>query len=268
MAKPAASISIIISTLNAANHLGRCLESIRNQIVEAQLIIIDGGSTDGTIGIIRAYEKMIHYWISERDTGIYDAWNKGIRQVTREWVYFLGSDDWFYSEAVLKNVNDILKGLPEKQLVAYGKICLLSQLGTERTVGEDWAKIEKRFRFQMCIPHQAVFHRLALFNNLGYFDSSFRVAGDYAILIRHLLNSPPYFMSQIIVSFMAMGGVSTQSKHAFRVLLEFGRASYPYWNLESALWWFGAFLRSCIKSMFFWIVPEKVVLKIRSRLQG
>lgn len=87
-------VSIIIVTFNAGEHLDACLASIAEQSYPAlEVIIIDGGSTDGTLDIIKNYSQTVSFCLSESDDGIYDAMNKGLAYMTGDWVYFLGADD-------------------------------------------------------------------------------------------------------------------------------------------------------------------------------
>ena len=87
-------ISIIIATYNAEKTLQRCFDSIRNQKNEKiELIVIDGNSNDNTLSIIESNADIVDYYVSESDKGIYDAWNKGVKVSTGEWIEFLGADD-------------------------------------------------------------------------------------------------------------------------------------------------------------------------------
>ena len=87
-------ISIIIATFNSERYLERCLKSVVRQKGEnIQLIIVDNASTDGTLKLLNQFQEYIDFLISERDDGIYDAWNKGLKVSEGEWIMFLGSDD-------------------------------------------------------------------------------------------------------------------------------------------------------------------------------
>jgi len=103
-------VSIIIVTYNASHHLEACLDSIAAQVYPAlEVIIIDGGSTDGTLEIIKRYPNVVDFWLSEPDEGIYDAMNKGLKHITGNWVYFLGADDVLlpaFSEMITNEVKD------------------------------------------------------------------------------------------------------------------------------------------------------------------
>ena len=103
-------LSIIIATYNAEKTLQRCLDSIIVQkSEEVELIIIDGGSTDNTVSIIKRNYKIIDYWISEKDKGIYDALNKGIDKANGKWIQFVGSDDFILPDALVDYLEFIKK---------------------------------------------------------------------------------------------------------------------------------------------------------------
>ncbi len=92
------SLSIIVAVYNAFHTIGRCIESVTAQTYPyRELIVIDGGSTDGTVEILRQKSDQIQYWVSEPDTGICNAWNKGVQKARGEWIGFLGADDFLWS---------------------------------------------------------------------------------------------------------------------------------------------------------------------------
>jgi glycosyltransferase family 2 len=98
-------VSIITVVFNGEKYLEQTIKSIVNQTYKNfEYIIIDGGSTDGTIGIIKKYEDKISYWISEKDNGIYDAMNKGIEKANGDWINFMNAGDSFYMDNILENI--------------------------------------------------------------------------------------------------------------------------------------------------------------------
>jgi glycosyltransferase involved in cell wall biosynthesis len=100
-------ISIVTVVYNGAEFLENTIKSVINQTYDnIEYIIIDGGSTDGTLNIIKKYEGQIDYWVSESDEGIYDAMNKGIDKATGEWINFMNAGDTFYNELTLEKVMD------------------------------------------------------------------------------------------------------------------------------------------------------------------
>ena len=103
-------ISVITVCYNAENNLERTILSVLNQTYSnIEYIIIDGGSTDGTIDLIKKYADKITYWQSETDKGIYDAMNKGIQKATGEWINFMNAGDLFSSTTILQQMSDAIK---------------------------------------------------------------------------------------------------------------------------------------------------------------
>ena len=111
-------ISIITVSYNAVKTIEDTIVSVLGQTYSnIEYIIIDGGSTDGTLDIIKKYEDKITYWVSEPDKGIYDAMNKGILKATGDYLFFLGADD-----KITCNFNDIIHLFKDKNTVYYGDV--------------------------------------------------------------------------------------------------------------------------------------------------
>lgn len=103
-------ISVITVCYNAVDTLEKTIQSVLEQTYHnIEYIIIDGGSTDGTVEIIHRYVDYLAYWVSEPDRGIYDAMNKGIERATGEWVNFMNAGDYFYNYDVISNVFKVLQ---------------------------------------------------------------------------------------------------------------------------------------------------------------
>ncbi|MDQ6723714.1 MAG: glycosyltransferase, partial [Thermoproteota archaeon] len=106
-------LSIIVATYNAEKYFERLLRSIACEAIEnyhdIEVIVIDGNSKDGTVELIRRYSNCITFWISEPDEGIYDAWNKGLKQSTGDWIMFLGADDYLKANALAAYVSHFEK---------------------------------------------------------------------------------------------------------------------------------------------------------------
>lgn len=218
-------ITIITATYNAAECLPFLAMSIREQSYRrVQWIVLDGGSTDGTIDVIKKNEDIIDAWLSEPDKGIYDAWNKALRLVRGDWILFMGADDRFADSQVLFNVSELLKPLGSDVLWTYGQIIFMGSNGRNQSIGEPWEDVKNKFGFGMVVPHQAVFHRRELFERLGGFDHTYRIAGDYALLLRAVkAGYSPVFFS-LCVTHMGSGGLSSHPKTALASLLENSRA--------------------------------------------
>src|ERR1700748_1400497 len=94
-------VTVITAVFNGQPHIAGCLESVLEQdYPNIEHIVMDGCSIDGTVDVLRRYDDQIAYWKSERDSGVYDAWNKGLAEARGEWICFLGSDDEFLPGAV------------------------------------------------------------------------------------------------------------------------------------------------------------------------
>ncbi len=171
-------ISVITACLNSEQDIEQTIQSvIRQQNCSLEYIIVDGGSTDATLSIIQQYASSIDQVISEKDHGIYDAYNKGARLATGDVIYILNSDDHFYDDHVLEKITAVFEQNPQ-QIAVYGNVLQVNQrTGTRRVAGHEltW----DRLRQGNMIPHQGLFVKTALFKKYDYFDDTFRIAGDF-----------------------------------------------------------------------------------------
>lgn len=149
-------ISIIIVTYNAAKTLQACLDSIYRQTYPAiQIVVIDGKSTDGTVNIIQQNADRIGYWVSEKDEGIYDAINKGLKHITGKWVYFLGADDELLDDFSLMGAE-----LEDENTIYYGNVLSNGQVF--------WGELNLYHIAKYGIYHQAVIYPASVFKNYSY----------------------------------------------------------------------------------------------------
>jgi glycosyltransferase involved in cell wall biosynthesis len=219
-------ISVVIAVYNGKATLQQCLDSVTQQTyAHVELIVIDGGSTDGTIDLIRANAQKMTYWISEPDSGIYNAWNKALRHARGEWVCFLGADDYLWSSEALARMATALKTLPSETQIAYGQVMLLGLDDAPLyLVGEPYdLKPEQRVDVMGLPPHPGLMHRRAMFEERGGFDESFRIAGDTELLLRELQRSPARFVPDVIVAGMRQGGISSKPANVLKSLQELRR---------------------------------------------
>jgi glycosyltransferase involved in cell wall biosynthesis len=172
--------SIITVCKNSEKVLEGAIRSVLGQSYgDREYIIIDGGSVDGTMGIIEKYRNHIDILVHEQDQGIYDAMNKGIKVATGDIVYFLNSDDSLYDRHVLADVMaQFQMGNPA---VVYGNIWLIqdSHQGVLK-----YDKVDKRFFLHNTICHQALFVRRSLFHDVGPFDERYEIYADLDWLLR------------------------------------------------------------------------------------
>lgn len=222
----ASLISIIIAVFNGKATLQQCIDSVEQQTYpNKELIIIDGGSKDGTVNLLKENAEKISYWKSEPDSGIYNAWNKGLELAQGEWICFLGADDFLWDANVLEQMAVNLQLLPQGIRVAYGQIMLIGVDGQSlRPIGQPWAQAKESFKQYMCIPHVGTMHRRKLFEQKGIFDESFQIAGDYELLLRELKTGDAAFIPNIIVAGQRLGGISTATQNNLRIKQEAWRA--------------------------------------------
>ena len=209
-------VSVITSVFNGSLHLERCLESIAHQdYPNIEHIVIDGGSRDGTLNILDRYSDRIAFWKSERDTGIYDAWNKGLSEAHGEWICFLGADDEFAPHAISSYMKLAAEN-PEAEFLS-SRIRIVYPSGFEKIAGEPWRW--DRFARFMCAVHVGSMHRRSLFDRNGMFDTSYRSAADYEFLLRSRSELKAAFTPDVTITMQA-GGASTTRE----ALLEKARA--------------------------------------------
>jgi glycosyltransferase involved in cell wall biosynthesis len=221
-------VSVVVAVKNGAVNLQRCIDSCINQTYSHfEIVIMDGGSVDGTIDIIRANADRIAYWESRSDRGIAHAWNRALRHTTGEWIIFLGSDDYFNSPAVLDTFsNKIASHSLQNGRVIYAQVNLVSLSGEiQGKHGFDWPIIcSIFFSEKMMIPHQSCFHHHSVFQEFGLFDEDFSIAADYEFLLRILHNENPFFLPQFTVADMSIGGLSSQVSTLLVMQKEFDKA--------------------------------------------
>lgn len=199
-------ITVITATYNAAEHLPIAIDSVRAQTYSnVEWIVVDGASSDGTLDLLRENEDVIDYWISEPDKGIYDAWNKGLRFSTGEWIAFLGADD-SYAEGALETYVNFIKGYHGGQLdYISARVNLIAGGKVLRTVGQQWRW--KVFRRYMNLAHAGSLHSRAFFKKYGLYDTTYSICGDYELLLRARENLKAAYMDFISVN-MSIGGAS------------------------------------------------------------
>lgn len=212
-------VTIIVATYNAEARLADLLDSIVPQkAAGVELIVVDGGSTDRTTEIIAAYGDWIDDWVSEPDAGIYDAWNKGIRRSTGDWVMFLGADDLLQPHA-LATYGRYLAAQDEALDYVSAKAQMVNPDGSPAWVnGRPWRW--PRFKYEMMVAHPGSLHSRQLFTDFGPFDPAYRIVGDYELLLRRGMDLRTGFVDAVTVR-MTEGGVS----YSFPAFVEYFRVT-------------------------------------------
>ncbi len=242
-------ITIIVAVLNNADMLAHCLRSIADQTYRRkELIVMDGGSTDGTRSVIESFRDHIAWWESKPDRGIYHAWNKALVHGTGEWICFLGSDDYFWNRDVLTDLSPYLKKAADSGIrVVYGRIAKLGADGqVVRMEGKPWEKIRWLMPHGMPLPHPGLMHHRTLFRDHGLFDETFRIAGDYELLLRELRNGRALFAEGVSTVGCRTGGIADARKLlAQREVVRARRKN----GLPAVTWlWLAVYIRSLIRT--------------------
>jgi glycosyltransferase involved in cell wall biosynthesis len=231
-------ISVITVCLNGEEFIEQAIQSVLSQSYPLiEYIIVDGGSTDGTVEIIRRYESRLAYWHSRPDRGLAHAFNLGLAQAQGDWLLFLNADDLLLEPTALESMAAHLVRHQDADVV-YGQMVSLTREKHPQPVplckigGHPWRWQE--FRRVNRIPHQAAFTRREYFDRVGGFDETFRIAMDYDHFLRAGKNLRAQFVPLALVG-MRAGGVCV--KDIVETLKEFRRAqiknrALPPWLAE------------------------------------
>ncbi len=246
-------ISVITVCYQAEEFLEQCIQSVIAQdCPDFEYIVIDGGSSDGTVSIIEKYQDRLAYWHSKPDRGLSHAFNLGIEQSRGEWLAFLNSDDRYVSPSVLSNLAGILR--KEKNVdVIHGRIQHIKRqkepVPQSEEIGGAWSW--GRFRRYSTIPHPAAFVNRRLIEQVGWFDEDFRNALDYELFLRKRSELVVRYVPELIAQ-MRIGGISTdgveRSLRESRDAQIKNRAN----GVGLSYFWWGYFsLRVLVKRMLF-----------------
>ena len=210
-------ITVITVCHNAAKTLEKTIKSVLNQTYpNIEYIIIDGGSTDDTVDIIKRYADRLAYWISEPDKGIYDAMNKGIEVATGEWINFMNAGDTFYEE---KTIEFVLEAINYKHKIdiIYGSSNLIFKWGNFITHPLPLENITTK----MVFVHQSCFVKTQLMKTYK-FSNQYKIASDYDFFYHQYKNGKTFiYIPLCIASYDAVYGLS--SKNRFNLLIEYGK---------------------------------------------
>lgn len=200
-------ISIITINLNNAQGLQKTIESVVSQTFSSfEFIVIDGGSTDNSHSVIEAYSKYLTYWVSEPDRGIYHAMNKGIKVAKGNYCLFLNSGDWLVNHTVLA---DVFSENSKADIIAGDVYYYDNQRNIIQWHVASPDVMSAKTLFEGSLPHQSTFIRRALFETIGYYNESLRIASDWLFFVEALLEKGcSYKHYQGVVSYFNMDGIS------------------------------------------------------------
>lgn len=206
-------VSIITVCFNSVKTISETLKSVTEQdYSQIEYIIIDGGSTDGTLDVIQSYSDKIHLVISEPDKGIYDAMNKGIAKAKGDIVGLLNADDLYNNNNVISKVASLF--VDSNLDACYGDLIYFSDKSPEK-VARYWRSspfVTGLFAKGWCPPHPTLFVRRQLYLKYGAFDTAYAMGNDVELMMRFFekYRIRSYYLPQILVK-MRLGGISNRS---------------------------------------------------------
>ena len=206
-------ISIITAVFNNKNTIEDCMNSVLSQShPDLEYLIVDGGSTDGTLDVIREYEERISKYVSGPDRGIYDALNKGLRLATGDVIGFLHADDLYANDMVIERVaSEMVKHNVDS---CYGDLLYVDKNNTGRVI-RHWKSRPYEsglFKRGWMPPHPAFFVKKEIYGKYGCFDTDFKIAADYELMLRFLEKHKvsTHHIPEVLVK-MRVGGASNKS---------------------------------------------------------
>jgi glycosyltransferase involved in cell wall biosynthesis len=239
-------VSIVTVVFNGEEFLEETIQSVINQSYNnIEYIIIDGGSTDNTVEIIKKYENRISHWISEKDSGIYDAMNKGINIATGGWINFMNAGDVFYSNQVVKEVFDNQKYEAE---IVYGNYLADYGSFTKKVIAKG---VEKLWQ-GMVFCHQSTFVN-AQYHKKHKYSLQYSIAGDFNFFYSAFKNKARFQHIDKVVSIFACDGISSvvgagAGRQNLRIVNSYG------YDMGHNLYYFARFSYQIIKRVLSFLL--------------
>jgi glycosyltransferase involved in cell wall biosynthesis len=226
-------VSVVTATFNSEPGLRRTIENMRKlQYTNFEYIVIDGNSKDQTKALLAKSGDIVTKWVSEPDNGIYDAWNKGVRLATGEWISFLGAGDYYLPNA-LNNYFKHLSTQTEAIEFCSSKIQMINwHEQVKQVVGTpwDWPTLKKCMK----VAQPGSLHHRSLFERIGLFDTNLRIVGDYEFLLRAGPQLKSSFIDAITAN-MAIGGVGSSTeaqRETMQVKIKLGHRNPLFCQLD------------------------------------
>ncbi|MBO5243312.1 MAG: glycosyltransferase [Muribaculaceae bacterium] len=207
-------ISVITVSLNNAAGLKKTIDSVKVQTVRhiIEHIVIDGASSDDTPQLLRSYNSILDYWVSEKDSGIYNAMNKGILKSSGEYLLFLNSGDYLCSDTVIEHSLPYLNGAT----FCYSNLRVLSPEGIELSPWVYPETLDAVYMKNGALPHPATFIHRSAFNSYLY-SEQYKIASDWEFFYRKIVfENASYCKLPVPVSFFVLNGISSNRDVALR----------------------------------------------------
>ena len=228
-------ISVVTVVYNSEKYLKKTIESVLSQNYDnIEYLIIDGGSTDSTIDIIKKYEDKLDYWISEPDNGVYDAMNKAIDTLTGKWVNFINSSDILNDNAYTKIIDFLVKNLNKCDVVAFGYSIV--NIRDSRLTTDFQPNLNKDWKMPSC--HNSMIYKSNVIKDYK-FDLRFKYASDFEQINKIKKNKIIYKNNFILLTGRDDGFVA---KNKLDMFYEYFQICWKYVNKFYALYWLTIFI--------------------------
>ncbi|WP_412560339.1 glycosyltransferase family 2 protein [Winogradskyella sp. MIT101101] len=250
-------LSIITITYNNAEGLKQTMESVAAQTWgDFEHIVVDGNSTDNSVAIIKSFDYKNLIWVSESDSGIYNAMNKGINRASGKYVLFLNSGDYLENEKVLTNV---LKYLSDNFSVLSGHMIFNEDSG--KRLREHPNKMTFSYLVGNAISHPSTFIKRELFVKYGFYDEEFKVVSDWAFFLKVLgIHNESYLKIPLIISVFDTKGVSSNIDNLDKVYKEREKVLASYFprvfNNENDTYIFNKFIETNKRFRYLQIIDN------------
>jgi glycosyltransferase involved in cell wall biosynthesis len=248
-------ISIITINLNNANGLLKTIQSVISQTVfdKIEFLVIDGQSKDHSKHVIEDHQQHIHFSVSEPDTGIYNAMNKGIQKSKGKYLLFLNSGDTLYTATTIEHCLRIAE--KSNEAVLYGNTELVHNDGRKEILSETPERVDLKFLIKSTLNHQSTFINKAHLVNSGMYDEQLRYIADYDYFLKTYSQNPCDFKYiPVVVATYLMDGYSSKPEHQAAIAKERQQIQYRYYpsevvqRIEE--------LNSILDHRYFWLIQK------------
>jgi glycosyltransferase involved in cell wall biosynthesis len=264
-------ISIITPIYNAEKTLERTIKSVLSQQNQSELeyIIIDGGSTDGSIEIVKRYSDKINIFISEKDRGVYDAMNKGLSLATGDVVGIINGDDW-YNEGTFKIVEDIFNSNRSNVDILYSPID--NYLDNKYINTFSPGNLE-HLTLKFVLNHPSCFVRKSVYKQVGLFNTSYLIAADYDLIFRAYISGASFHYVDIALASYSLNGMTGNLKNRLKLIQESKKVAIDFVNktpgnlaLKHRLFYLNWFYRELF-TLPIKLIDPFIVIKIKAILR-
>jgi len=247
-------VSIITVVYNRLNYIEQAILSVINQTYNnLEYIIIDGGSTDGTIDIIKKYEDKIDYWISEPDKGMYFALNKGITLAKGQLIGICHSDDYFCSEDTIEKIVEIYKNIEAD--VYYGDAIQIIETISGTRLRKIRSRADLILKTHNSIIHPATFISKEVLNKYGLYNTKYKSAADYELMVRLMKKGCGFYYTGLEIAYLRVSNSDRISHNCYSHIENYSIHKYHKTghHNDCILNYINCKLRKMLKKFLFWI---------------